>query len=214
VTPCRALQENALQPADVWTKSVRNKGHFTLETWTVFPPYLASHWSHDTDTAHPALQEYALHWKWVWFKYVSNEALLLRRGQYFLPISPHTEATTLRRHILHTNTILHKQHEFGLILSVMKGTLLLRHEEPVTETAIFRQHILNSRAMIYKHCEFSVSCSVTEGFLLFGHEEFFLPVSPHTEAGTLTQRVVHSQNLVYTRREFHLNRSVLKCTLL
>jgi hypothetical protein len=68
-----ALFTHALQAWQLWTQSVSSEGHFTLETESVFRPYLASHYSGVTQTSNMAVPPHAPQPVEGWSKSGSNE---------------------------------------------------------------------------------------------------------------------------------------------
>jgi hypothetical protein len=50
-----ALPVRTLQSVEIWSQSVSNEVHFTLEVETIFRPYLASHCSGVNETSNVVL---------------------------------------------------------------------------------------------------------------------------------------------------------------
>jgi hypothetical protein len=72
-TPYVAISTHVPQPVEVWSKSGDNERHFTLETETVFRPYVASHCSGVTETLHVTLPSHTPQPMPVWSKPVGNK---------------------------------------------------------------------------------------------------------------------------------------------
>jgi hypothetical protein len=71
-----ALNAKAPEPAQVWSKSVSNEGHFTLLSQTVFRPYLDNHGIGANQTSLVALSTGDLQTVQVWYKSVRKEGYL------------------------------------------------------------------------------------------------------------------------------------------
>jgi hypothetical protein len=67
------LNAHGTQAAQVWSKSVSNKGHFTLEAETVSAPYIDWHCCGVIETPHRAIPALGLQAEEVWSTSVSKK---------------------------------------------------------------------------------------------------------------------------------------------